>query len=234
MRKTHYGTAKAKKNSFLTLVAKTFEGIMVNKLLRRKLSLTSIYENVQKTNGGFSPTCGGKSSKKSSGFPERRISSLKMPLFSKKSGKLPDVSKIGVKQNNMTDVNSPDRIPLEVHNNESMSMIILILSLYAEIESKRKTALEVINEKGKAAIDVYNQLIDIWDDLLKSTSRFELLDETSPVSPMHYSENDHSESATETATFNLVYAAHKILADIFLLFRKTERAIQVYKYTVFL
>lgn len=90
--------------------------------------------------------------------------------------------------------------------------IIKVLEGYVAIERTRKKAVAAVKRKTDQAMDIFTQVTEAWDELIGQVEGMVEIDGDS--------------------SFNMQYAAYKIFADIFLLFRRTEKAIQVYKYAV--
>ncbi len=88
--------------------------------------------------------------------------------------------------------------------------LLRVLEGYDAVERLRKTAANVLRTSGAAA-ECFDRLVDVWEKIIAKAE----------------SEYGDSESMSLVR-----YASYKVHADIYLLFRRTDEAIQMYKYTV--
>jgi len=88
--------------------------------------------------------------------------------------------------------------------------LLEILQDYRDVEGKRKQALHCLH-KSATSTELYENTLNCWYDVIERSEE-------------KYKFTEHA--------FPILYAVYKVLADISLLFRRTEEAIQIYEYVL--
>ena len=182
---------------------------LVDKLARRRYSLTKLFEIIKPLQDCAS--CGF--TKRISKKPASRkptvagFSPITQKPFRAILQRVPAIIVEGMP--------NQEKSTLDHNTWMQISTIANALSDYVELEKIRKKAVAVLRKKGDTIIETFGQMLAVWNEIIERIVTFE-------------------DTKADVSGFNIQYAGYKILADIYLLFRKTEKAIQIYRYAVWI